>query len=70
MITTLGAEKNVTNSVAIADSDALIALVLEQDPNHTKAVEISRKLLEKAVVVVFPVTVFPEAITSLKKAAN
>ena len=70
MITTLGAEKNVTNSVAIADADALIALALEKDPNHAKAIEISRKLLEKAVVVVFPVTVFPEAITSLKRAAN
>ncbi|MBI2328036.1 type II toxin-antitoxin system VapC family toxin [Candidatus Curtissbacteria bacterium] len=58
------------NSITVADTDALIALVLEKDPNHIKAVEISRVLTEKGITVVFPVTVFPEAITSLKRAAN
>lgn len=60
----------MTNSITVADADALIALALEKDPNHSKAVETSRKLTEKGFTVVFPATVFPEAITSLKRAAN
>lgn len=60
----------MSNAVAIADADALIALTLEHDPNHQKAINISNSLLKKGVTVIFPVTVFPEAITSLKRAAN
>jgi len=56
--------------MVVADADALIALALENDPNHDRAVKISTKLLNTGVNVVFPVTVFPEAITSLKRAAN
>ena len=60
----------MSNTITVADADALIALALEKDPNHDKAVEISNMLLRTGVDVVFPVTVFPEAITSLKRAAN
>lgn len=60
----------MSNPISIADADALIALTLEKDPNHQKALDISKKLLSKGVSVVFPVTVFPEAITSLKRAAG
>ncbi len=60
----------MSNLVSVADADALIALTLEKDPNHEQAVSIGTKFLEKGVTVVFPVTVFPEAITSLKRAAN
>lgn len=60
----------MTNFITVADADALIALALEKDPNHARAVKISRILTEKGITVVFPVTVFPEAITSLKRAAN
>lgn len=56
--------------ICVADADALIALALEKDPNHHQAVSISTMLLERDVTVIFPVTVFPEAITSLKRAAN
>jgi len=60
----------VNSSIVVADADALIALVLEKDPNHKRAVAVSSMLTEKGITVVFPVTVFPEAITSLKRAAN
>lgn len=60
----------MANVVSIADADALIALVLEKDPNHSKAIIISTNLLKTGATVIFPVTVFPEAITSLRRAAN
>lgn len=60
----------MSNLISVADADALIALTLEKDPNHEHAVMISKDLLEKGANIIFPVTVFPEAITSLKRAAN
>lgn len=60
----------MSSLISIADADALIALVLEKDPNHGKAVSISGKLLNRGINIIFPVTVFPEAITSLRRAAN
>lgn len=62
--------KNVSSLISIADADVLIALVLEKDPNHEQAIMISKNLLEKGANIIFPITVFPEAITSLKRAAN
>lgn len=56
--------------VVIADADALIALALENDPHHKKALTISNKLLQMGATIIFPVTVFPEAITTLKRAFN
>ena len=56
--------------VTVADADALIALALEKAPNHKRAVAISEKLLRSGSEIIFPVTVFPEAITSLRRAAN
>jgi predicted nucleic acid-binding protein len=58
------------NKIAIADADSLIALALEEDLNHRKAIDIATKFIEEGIEVVFPVTVFPEAITSLVRAAN
>ena len=60
----------MSNSIVVADTDALIALALEDDPHHKKAQQISNSLIRNLVTVIFPVTVFPEAITSLKRAAN
>lgn len=60
----------MSNLIAIGDADALIALALENDPNHSRAVKTSENLLRSGTNVIFPVTVFPEAITSLKRAAN
>jgi predicted nucleic acid-binding protein len=57
-------------SFAVADSDALIALTLEKDPHHQKAVQIASKLSDQNVLVIFPVTVFPEAMTTLKRSIN
>ena len=58
------------NPISVADADALIALTLEKDPNHKKAVSISTNALKENINIIFPVTVFPEAITSLRRAAN
>lgn len=58
------------NRIVVADADALIALTLEDDPHHKKAVSISSMLIQQQVVIIFPVTVFPEAITTLKRAFN
>lgn len=54
----------------MADADALLALALEDDPHHEKAVVIAKMLIENAITMIFPVTVFPEAITTLKRAFN
>lgn len=58
------------SKVIVGDADALIALSLENDPHHQKAVTISRILTKAGMTIIFPVTVFPEAITSLKRAFN
>lgn len=60
----------MTDQVVVADADALISLTLEKDPNHGKAIQLASLFAKKNVEVVFPATVFPEAITSLVRAAN
>lgn len=60
----------MSNPIVVADTDALIALALENDPNHKRAQHIADSLMKNLTTVIFPVTVFPEAITSLKRAAN
>ena len=69
-IITPGEGKSVSNLIIVGDADALIALALENDPNHKKAQQVVKKLKAKSATIIFPVTVFPEAITSLKRAAN
>lgn len=59
----------MTNTV-VADADALIGLILEHDPHHEKAISMSRTLTEQGITIIFPVTVFPEALTTLKRAFN
>lgn len=56
--------------VVVADADALIALSLEKDPHHKKAVKINEHLFHKGIEVLFPLTVFPEAITTLRRVFN
>lgn len=58
------------NKIVVGDADALIALALESDPHHKKALIISRMLIKQAFTIIFPFTVFPEAITTLKRALN
>lgn len=70
MIITSGEEKSVSSSVCVADTDALIALTLADDIHHKRASSISKYLLVKGITVIFPVTVFPETITFLKRAVN
>ncbi len=70
MIITLGVEKNVSNYTVVGDTDSLIALALEDDHNHQVAERIVTSLKEQRAIIIYPVTVFPEAVTSLKRAAN
>ena len=60
----------MSNLIVVGDADALIALALENDPNHKHAQQTVKLLMQKSATVIFPITVFPEAITSLKRAAN
>jgi predicted nucleic acid-binding protein len=56
--------------IIVADADALIALALEEDPHHEKAKTIANRLEGQAYTIIFPITVFPEALTTLKRAFN
>lgn len=58
------------SSIAVGDADGLISLALSYDPNHNIAVAGTAAFATHGVEVIFPSTVFPEAITSLKRAAN
>lgn len=58
------------NKIIVADADALIALAVEKDPHHKNAMLIMDMLTRKTYPIVFPFTVFPEAITTLKRALN
>lgn len=58
------------SKVIVADADALIALSLENDPHHHKAVAINHQLIQQEATIIFPVTVFPEVVTTLKRAFN
>lgn len=58
------------NKVIVADSDGLIALTFEEDPHHKKALAILDTLTKEGFTIIFPVTVFPEAITTLKRSLN
>lgn len=60
----------MNSAICVADADAIIALALENDPNHQPARAISEALRKRGITIIFPITVFPEAITSLKRAAN
>lgn len=56
--------------IVVVDADVLIALSLENDPHHRRAVSINQQLVQQEATLIFPVTVFPEVITTLKRAFN
>ncbi len=58
------------SKVVVVDADALIALMLEDDPHYKIAVATASLLTKQLVTTVFPMTVFPEALTTLKRAFN
>lgn len=58
------------SNLVVVDSDALIALLLEKDVHHKKTQIISASLAKKGINVIYPVTVFAETITFLKRAVN
>lgn len=58
------------SKIVVGDADALIALSLEKDPSHSKAVAIYYWLIQQDSMLVFPVSVFPESITTLKRALS
>lgn len=53
--------------VVVIDADALIALSLEKDPHHKKAIAINKRLVQENFEILFPMTTFPEAITTLRR---
>lgn len=59
-----------SNKLAVGDADGLISLALPLHPNHDQAVAGTTAFAKQGIEVIFPSTVFPEAITSLKRAAN
>lgn len=58
------------SNIVVVDADALIALSLEKDSHHKKAVAIHRTLMKQEATIIFPATVFPETVTTLKRAFN
>lgn len=60
----------MVDGVAVVDADALIALILEKDPNHNRALDIASNLDRDGVELVFPDTVLPEAMTTLVRAID
>ena len=58
------------SNIAVGDADGLISLALSHESNHDLAVAGTIAFAKQGIEVLFPVTVFPEAITSLKRAAN
>ena len=54
----------------IVDSDALIALSLNSDANHNKAVKISENWSKRGYTFIFPNTMILETMTALKRAKN
>lgn len=58
------------SKIVVADTDALIALTFEEDPHHKKAISTLDMLTQEGFIIIFPVTVFPEAMTTLKRSLN
>lgn len=58
------------SSIVVADADVLIALAFESDPHHERALITNNRLIQNEANIIFPFTVFPEAITTLKRALN
>lgn len=56
-----------TIKTVIGDSDALIALYVENDSNHNRATKISERLYGDGVKVIFPNTAIVEAITTFQR---
>lgn len=51
--------------IVVGDTDALIAILHEEDKSHQKAVETVAKLLQHDAQTVFPLTTITETITTL-----
>jgi predicted nucleic acid-binding protein len=51
--------------IVIVDSDAIIAIVNQNDSNHTKAMETLQFLDDSHVTLLFPATVISEVITTV-----
>lgn len=58
------------SKIAVGDADGLISLALPLHPNHELAVAGTAAFAREGIEVIFPSTAIPEAITSLKRAAN
>lgn len=60
----------MTNNLVVADADALVALVLDEDPHHKLATKINNNFTQNGVIIIIPNTALMEAITALKRGLN
>lgn len=51
----------------VGDADALVALAHQADSHHAEAKRISRSLIARGALVIFPATAISEAITALQR---
>ena len=56
--------------IVIGDTDALIAILHEEDKNFLKAKDTVAKLIENDAQVIFPLTTIVETVTTLKRKLN
>lgn len=56
--------------IVIGDTDGLIAILHEEDKNHSRAKETIAKLLQNEGQVLFPLTCIVETVTTLKRKLN
>jgi len=59
-----------TNKLVIVDADAIVAQAFKLDSNHDLAVEVSLKLSEKGMEILYPVSAILEAVTVLQAKLN
>jgi predicted nucleic acid-binding protein len=58
------------NSVCVCDADFLIAQIMENDPNHSNAVQITQRLVAEEAKVLFPTSALVEAATAIQRRYN
>ena len=59
-----------TPPIVIVDTDAIVAQVHVEDTNHTKSIQITKKLLDLKARVIYPASAVIEAVTVLQHKLN
>ena len=56
--------------LVVADADAIIAVTMVGDANHSKAILVEKGLKERGVRLLYPVTAIAEAVTFMQRALS